>query len=116
VFRSQAVESLLDELRSTFRYIVIDTAPVLAASETLTLAKAADMCVVCARWDFSRVDQVRAGCERLLAADVNPVGIILNGTPTTNYAFRYGGYGYAYAWPRTAEAPDSRQIDAKVAV
>jgi capsular exopolysaccharide synthesis family protein len=121
VFRNQSVEALLGDLRSSYRYIVIDTAPVLAASETLSLAKAADTCVVCARWDFSRVDQVRAACERLLAADVNPAGIVLNGMPSTNYAFRYGGYGYAYAWPRTATPdrsanPQPHESSAKVAV
>lgn len=95
VFRRQSVQSLLDEVRSSFRHVVVDTPPVLGASEALCLANAADVCVVCARWDISRIDRVRAACERLFSADVCPVGIVLNGVPFRHYAYRYGRYAYA---------------------
>ncbi len=94
VFRAQAVRSVFDELRTSFCYLVIDTPPVLAASEALALAKTADACVVCARWDVSRTDWVQAACERLLAADASPVGIVLNGVSLRHYAYRYGRYVY----------------------
>ena len=54
------------------------------------------MCVVGARFDVSRVEQTRAAAERLFAADVGPVGIVLNGVPGRRYMYRYGGYGYAW--------------------
>ena len=92
VFRRQAVQSLMDEIRSSYRYVIVDTPPMLGASEALCLAKTADVCVVCARWYVSRVDQVRAACERVFSADVCPVGIVLNGVPSNRYAYRYGRY------------------------
>lgn len=96
VFRRQSVQSLLDEVRSSYRHVIVDTPPVFGASEALCLANAAEICVVCARWDVSRIDRVRAACERLFSADVCPVGIVLNGVPFRHYAYRYGRYAYSH--------------------
>ena len=45
--------------------------------------------------DVSRVDQVKAAFTKLEAAGANPVGMVLNGVPVRQYAYYYGGYGYA---------------------
>lgn len=90
-----SVTSLLESIPETYRYVVIDTPPVLAASETLVLAKAADASLICAMQDVSRIDQVRAACERLTAAGSHTVGTVLNGVPTKRYAYRYGSYAYS---------------------
>ncbi|NQT13346.1 MAG: polysaccharide biosynthesis tyrosine autokinase [Planctomycetes bacterium] len=92
LFRNGALESLLDEIRSSYRYIVIDTPPILGASEALLLARAADACLFCAMWDTSRMDQVHTACRRLVAADVHSLGIVLSGVPARRYAYRYGNY------------------------
>jgi len=90
-----ALKSLLDEVRAAYRYVVIDTPPVLAAGETLVLAKAADATLICAMRDVSRLDQVNVTHERLRAAGANPAGLVLNGVPCRLYAYRYGTYSYA---------------------
>ncbi|MEI8372298.1 MAG: polysaccharide biosynthesis tyrosine autokinase [Planctomycetota bacterium] len=82
--------SVLAELKAQYRYVVIDTPPVLAASEALVLAKTADATLVCVMRDVSRTDHVRQVCERLVAAGARPVGAVLNGVPSHNYAYRYG--------------------------
>jgi Mrp family chromosome partitioning ATPase len=84
----------LDEVRSSYRYVIIDTPPVLAAGEALVLATAADASLICTMRDVSRVDQVNSVRERLLAAGARPVGVVLNGVPTRAYAYRYGSYAY----------------------
>jgi polysaccharide biosynthesis transport protein len=90
-----AWKSLLAKIPACYRYIVIDTPPVLAASEALVLAKAADATLVCMMRDVSRMDQVRKTIERLAAAGNRPVGTVLNGVSTRHYASRYGSYAYA---------------------
>jgi polysaccharide biosynthesis transport protein len=75
-----------------YRYVVIDTPPVLAASEALVLAKAADASLVSTMRDVSRMDQVRYTIERLATAGCRPVGTVLNGVPTNSYVSRYGDY------------------------
>ena len=93
-----AFRALLDEARLWYRYIVVDTPPVLAASESLVIAKHADGTIVCAMRDFSRENHVRLAQARLQATGAAVIGTVLSGVPVRNYASRYGSYGrYGYA-------------------
>jgi polysaccharide biosynthesis transport protein len=89
-----AREWLRNSLPDQYRYVIIDTPPVLAASEALVLAKAADACLLCTLRDVSRAGQVKRAFERLTAAGSHPVGAVLSGLPTRAYAHRYGSYSY----------------------
>lgn len=91
---SGAFNELMELLRGRYRYIIVDTPPVLPASEALVMAKAADASLVCAMRNYSRLNQIRAVYDRLDAADANPVGVVLNGVPARRYAYSYGKYGY----------------------
>jgi polysaccharide biosynthesis transport protein len=86
--------TLLTKLKKHYRYIVIDTPPILPASESLVMAKAVDAAVLCMRRDHSRVDQSQDAYGRMLAAGVNVVGAVLNGISTRQYYYRYGNYQY----------------------
>ena len=86
--------ALLAQLQRRYRYIVLDTPPILAASETLMIARSADATVVCARRDFSRIDQVQEAHSRLVSAGVRVAGTVLNGIPPGSYAYRYGSHYY----------------------
>jgi len=85
---------LVDRLCTTYRYVVIDTPPILPASEALVLARVADTCVLCVRQDFSRMDQVNEAYRRMTAAGINTAGAVLNGIPFQEYAHKYGSYAY----------------------
>ena len=85
-------KALLGQIPATYRFVVIDTPPVLAASEALVLAKAADATLICVMRDVSRADQVRKASERLLAAGGHPIGTVLSGVPAKRYAYSYGSY------------------------
>jgi capsular exopolysaccharide synthesis family protein len=78
-----------------YRYVIIDTPPILAASESLMLASLADASIVCVLRDVSRIDQVRKAYDRLQSTGGNPVGLVLNGVPSKSYAYHYGSYAYA---------------------
>lgn len=86
---------LFAELTQRYRYVIVDTPPVLAAGETLILCEAVDATLMCAMWDVSRSDQVRRACKKLAMAGVHPTGTILNGVPASRYLHRYGQY-HAY--------------------
>ncbi len=98
-----AFTTLLKQLRADYRYIVIDTPPVLAASESLALAKAADGVLICTLRELSRTTQVRMTYERLESAGAKVIGVVLSGVPTRSYAYKYGAYGYTNP-PATATA------------
>jgi capsular exopolysaccharide synthesis family protein len=91
---------LLDELKEKYSYIVIDTPPILPASEALMIARAADATVVCARRDYSRIDQVTDAHVRLKSAGIRVAGTVLNGISPRAYAYRYGSYYYDRGFDR----------------
>ena len=86
--------SLLSQLSSRYRYVIIDAPPVLAASESLILASTAEATLVCAMRDISRGPQLRSACDRLKNAGARILGTIISGVPTQTWAYKYGGYGY----------------------
>ena len=89
-----ALRALLARIPPEYRYVIIDTPPLLSASEAFVLATAADACLLCAMRDVSRVDQIRKAYERLVAAGGKPAGLVLNGVPLREYGYRYGTYAY----------------------
>lgn len=102
LLRSGAFESLLTELKGKYRHIIIDSPPVLTASEAVVLAHASDGVLICTRCDYSRSPQLRSAAQRLLGAGARVLGAVISGVPTRTWAQRYGGYGYG--WEKYAAA------------
>jgi len=86
------LETLLRSLPAKYRYIVVDTPPVLAASESLILARSADAFLMCAMRNVSRLSQVEKATERLTATGGRLAGTVLSGVPVSQYVRRYGTY------------------------
>lgn len=82
-----ALKELLHDAAETYAYVIVDTSPVLAAAESLVLAKLADACVLCALRHVSRGDQIRQACQRLAAAQTRVLGAVLNGMPRSRYPY-----------------------------
>jgi tyrosine-protein kinase Etk/Wzc len=91
--------ALVEKLSTMYGHIVIDTPPILPASEALIMARAADMAVLCVRRDYSRLDQVEEANRRMTGAGVNTAGAVLNGIPHQHYAYKYGSYYYNRSLP-----------------
>jgi capsular exopolysaccharide synthesis family protein len=94
LFGGEQFARFMDELKRIYRYIVIDTPPLLAASEALVLAKCADGVLLCTMQDVSCTPQVKLARERLQASGANVIGAVLNGVPTRRYLSLYGDYRY----------------------
>jgi capsular exopolysaccharide synthesis family protein len=88
------VRELIAGLLPRYRYIVIDTPPILSAGESLLLAKAADATLLCTMRDVSRAGQVKKACERLASSGCRTVGAVLSGVSGGEYRYRYGSYEY----------------------
>jgi capsular exopolysaccharide synthesis family protein len=86
--------TLLAGLKSTYRYVVIDTPPVLAASEAMIFASAAEATLVCTRRDFSCGPRFRLACKRLSAGGARLAGAVISGLPTRAWSYKYGGNIY----------------------
>ena len=94
VLHQNDIINLLETLREHYRYIVLDTPPVLGAGEAVLFASHADASLICARRGYSRMSQVVQVRDRLLRAQANPVGVVLNGITQRQYIYSYGNYGY----------------------
>jgi tyrosine-protein kinase Etk/Wzc len=88
-------DTILQRLKANYRHIIIDTPPILPASESLVFARAADTAILCMRRDFSRLDQSQSAFNRMTSAGVHVSGAVLNGIPTRQYAYHYGSYEFS---------------------
>jgi capsular exopolysaccharide synthesis family protein len=102
LLRHGAMEALLADAKTKYRYVVVDCPPVLTASESLVIANASDGTLLCTRCDFSRASRVRAASERLADSGARLLGAVISAVPTRVWAQRSGGYGYG--WEQLAEA------------
>lgn len=94
ILHDEKIDKLFAALRQKFSTIIIDTPPILGASESLVYAKAADLVVFCTLADASRVKQVRLAVDRLQSTGANLAGAVLSGVPISRYVSSYGSYAY----------------------
>lgn len=93
--------ALLARLRNEFDIVVIDTPPVLAASETAVLASSADGVVLVVRAGHTDRDIVQQAMRQIVGVGGRLVGAVLNDPANImrQYGYRnyYGSYYGAYA-------------------
>jgi capsular exopolysaccharide synthesis family protein len=92
ILTGSRIDDLLITLREKFATIVIDTPPLLGASESLVYARTADLVVFCSLADVSRAKQVRVAVEKLQSTGANVAGAVLSGVSVNRYVYNYGAY------------------------
>jgi capsular exopolysaccharide synthesis family protein len=105
LIESHAMERLLEQAKSTYDLIVIDTPPLTAVSDAFPLLRKVDGVVIVGRVGRNRRDVAERLHETLTGAGAPLLGVIANG-------FKSGGrgsYGYAYDY---SYAPDKRSASA----
>ncbi len=109
---SPRMENLLTMLRDRYEWIIIDSPPVLAVTDSATLSRIVDGVILVVRMNGrTRMGAIRAA-ETLRTLGASVLGIIANGIDPT----KHGGYGYQYgvygaggrASKYYAEAPNKR--------
>lgn len=98
---SEKFSIMLGELRKKFSYIIIDTAPVLPASDAVVLGRLCDSLLMAIQSDRTTHHMARDAIKRLNASKVNVAGLILTrANIKKSNPYQYGGYyGYgAYAY------------------
>ena len=82
-----------------FDRVVIDTAPLLAVSDTQATAVLADTVVLVARAGITRKRALIRARDLLLRVNAVIAGVVVNDVDMrleTFYTYRYGVYGYKY--------------------
>lgn len=79
VFASEAMDKMVAELSEEYDLVILDCAPVLALAEVREVMAHADGVVMACRWGKSNARTVSAAVTQLRRADVNIIGMVLNG-------------------------------------
>jgi capsular exopolysaccharide synthesis family protein len=86
---SQAMTSLVEQFSGDYDFVIIDTPPLMAASEALVLGKIADGVVLVVRPKLVDSVGVRIAKERLEQSGQNVLGIVVNGVIPANELHSY---------------------------
>lgn len=93
-------EKLLEDLRSRFDYVVIDTPPILAVTDPAGVAARVDGVIVCMRLSRHTRDLGRRTVDSLREIGATIIGVVINGVEerdTYGYgSYRYSDYRYYY--------------------
>jgi len=103
---SDRFKKIIEDLRSRFSYIIVDTAPVLPASDAVVLGQSCDALLMVIQSDKTTHHMARDAIKRLNASNVNVEGLILTqATIKKGNPYQHGGYyGYGtYAYVEDIE-------------
>ncbi len=110
-------EQLLQWTRE-FDRIVLDTAPVLAVSDTQAIAVGADAVILVVRGGVTRKRAILRARDLLWRINANIAGVVVNDVDMrleNFYTYRYGmygyryGYGYPYAQPYATTSDETEE-------
>jgi polysaccharide biosynthesis transport protein len=95
VLASERVTEVLDDLKERYDIVLIDSAPVLAVSDTIPLLRYADAALFVGRLDVTTRDTAKRLMEFLdRVPGLNLLGIVANDLSRMDA----GGYGYGYGY------------------
>jgi succinoglycan biosynthesis transport protein ExoP len=94
MLESQTMSELLDQARSMYDFVVIDTPPLGAVSDAMPLVRAVDGVVIVAQMGHNRRDAAERLKGTLTAVEAPVLGVIANRVKA-----RAGAYGYDYGYP-----------------
>jgi polysaccharide biosynthesis transport protein len=92
LIESHAMEGLLEQVKSTYDMVVIDTPPLTAVSDAFPLLRKVDGVIIVGRVGRNRRDVAERLHETLTGAGAPLLGVVANGFKSG----RLGSYGYAY--------------------
>lgn len=98
---SHQMSALLEDLESSYDYVIVDAPPLLPVTDGAVLARAGDGALLVVRHGKTTRDALRKSLESLSKVDARLLGTVLNFVPVRKRGEGYGyGYGYGYG-PQT---------------
>lgn len=88
---SKAMSNLLDKLKADFDYIILDTPPVQAVTDSQILSTKADGTILVIRADRTRRESVQNAVSLLKKVNSHIIGTVLNGIDASRNKYYYYG-------------------------
>jgi succinoglycan biosynthesis transport protein ExoP len=95
-----SMKELIEELKKSYDYIVLDTPPVGLVSDALELSQFCDVTLYVVRQNFTKKEMLVLLNNRTKRGELQNVSIVFNGYENkAKYGVGYGyGYGYGYSY------------------
>ena len=95
---SDRVSVMIEEAKTKFNYVIIDTAPTLMVTDTLLFSEFADATLYVVRAGYTKKQILEFAKEMKGKGKLKRVNFVLNDVSSANYGYggKYG-YGYGYA-------------------
>lgn len=88
-------EELLEELRSKYHYIILDTAPLMLVTDTLLISNLSDAILYVTRSNYTEKNLIEFANKHIESDKLHNVGFVINDVESEY--FGYGNkYGYGY--------------------
>jgi len=108
---SDAMKALIDQARSRYDWVIIDSPPALGLSDASVIATLADGIVVVCSGDKTPRQAVRHVADQLKAVRAKVLGVVLNRVDLHRHSYYYGRYYSPYYG---AEGESGRKAGAEV--
>lgn len=93
----KALETIIDQLAEHYDYVVIDTAPIGLVTDTVNIAKYADVTIYVCRADYTPKECISMLNDLVAQEKLSNVSVVLNGIDMSKrknaYSYGYGKYG-----------------------
>ncbi|WP_199253949.1 polysaccharide biosynthesis tyrosine autokinase [Mycolicibacterium mengxianglii] len=93
---SMAAKKLLNEMRGQFDYVIVDSTPLLAVTDSAILAAGADGVLIISRFGQTKREQLVHAVRNLSDVGATLLGAVFTMTPTrggASYSYSYSYYG-----------------------
>lgn len=107
LIESHAMQALLDQAKSTYDLVVIDTPPLTAVSDAFPLLGKVDGVIIVGRVGRNRRDIAERLHETLTGAGAPLLGVVANGVKASGPGSYAYAYDYAQADPTKPRSPSS---------
>lgn len=92
------LDTLFEQLRARYDYIIVDTAPVALVSDTFLLGRVADMTLYVSRADYTPTQMIQFLNHTIEQKRLKNIACVLNGVSA-----KKAGYGYGYGYGTTQD-------------
>jgi capsular exopolysaccharide synthesis family protein len=109
---SDRMKHLIHELRAKFAYVIFDSPPVMAVTDSIVLAANADGVVLCVHGGQTPRDIVQRAAERLRQSNIPVLGALLNNLDLQQYgySFKKSYYDYYDSDDRSSNEPPAQRV------
>jgi succinoglycan biosynthesis transport protein ExoP len=110
---SNKLAEAIAELRTKFKFVVIDSPPVMAATDAVILSVQTDGVLLVVRSGETPKEAFTRTRDLLVSVKCHILGVVLNavdsGAPDYYYSYRYYPYSYGYGPQETPESPQDSE-------